>query len=45
VTVILAVATAYKTTYTFESLSYLFWYFSGVIAARPMQLAFDGVRG
>ena len=39
VTVIVALATAYKTTYTFESLSYLFWYFSGMIAARRMQFA------
>jgi hypothetical protein len=28
----------YKTSYVFPSLSFLFWYFSGLVAARRMQL-------
>jgi hypothetical protein len=38
ITAIVAVAMPYKTTYVFASLSYLFWYFSGVVAARRMIL-------
>ena len=37
-TAVMAVGTFYKTMHYFDSLSYLFWYFSGVIAARRMQL-------
>jgi hypothetical protein len=36
-------ATPYKTIHTFASLSYLFWYFSGLVAAERMRLAL-GVR-
>jgi len=39
VVVLVVIATPYKTLHTFESLSYLFWYFSGLIAARRMRLA------
>lgn len=38
---VVAIATLtlfYSPTYVFESLSYLFWYFSGVIAAQRMRL-------
>jgi hypothetical protein len=35
---VMAIATFYKTIHTFESLSYLFWYFSGLVAARHMRL-------
>jgi hypothetical protein len=38
VAVIAAISMPYKTTYTFPSLSYLFWYLSGVVAARRMIL-------
>jgi hypothetical protein len=41
VTLIMVVATPYKVTHTYQSLSYLFWYFSGVIAARRMHIALD----
>ncbi len=37
-TAVIAVATFYKTMHYFESLSYLFWYFSGLVAARRMRL-------
>ncbi len=33
----------YKTTYVFPSLSYFFWYLSGVVAARRMVLAREPV--
>lgn len=39
VTVVFALATFYKTIHGFESLSYLFWYFSGLVAARRVQLS------
>jgi hypothetical protein len=39
VTVLMVVATPYKAMHIYESLSYLFWYFSGLIAARRMRLA------
>jgi hypothetical protein len=41
VVAVIAFATFYKTIHTFESLSYLFWYFSGLVAARRIQLASD----
>jgi hypothetical protein len=40
-TAVITVATFYKTIHYFESLSYLFWYFSGLIAAQRMRLALD----
>jgi hypothetical protein len=36
--VVMVIATFYKTLHAFESLSYLFWYFAGVIAAQRMRL-------
>jgi hypothetical protein len=39
VTVLMVVATPYKAMHIYESLSYLFWYFSGLVAARRMRLA------
>lgn len=36
---VMLVATFYTTIHTFNSLAYLFWYFSGLVAARRMQLA------
>jgi hypothetical protein len=38
---IMAVGLFYTLTHTYASLSYLFWYFSGLIAAHRMQLAFQ----
>lgn len=38
VTVIMAIGTIYTNIHVFESLSFLFWYFSGVMAARRMHL-------
>jgi len=38
VTLVIAIATFYKSLHYFESLSYLFWYFSGVVAAQRMRL-------
>jgi hypothetical protein len=43
VTAVIAVATFYKGITGFESLSYLFWYFSGLIAAMRMRLLTTGV--
>jgi len=40
VALLVAVATPYKAMHVYESLSYLFWYFSGLVAARRMRLAF-----
>jgi cell division protein FtsW (lipid II flippase) len=42
VVAVMTIATFYKTIHTFESLSYLFWYFSGLVAARRMQLSNNG---
>jgi hypothetical protein len=39
VTLVVTVACFYKRLHAFESLSYLFWYFSGLIAASRMRLA------
>jgi hypothetical protein len=39
VTGVMTLATFYTATHLFASLSYLFWYFSGIIAARRVQLA------
>ena len=39
VVVVFALATFYKGIHGFESLSYLFWYFSGLVAARRIQLS------
>jgi hypothetical protein len=36
---VMVVATFYKTMHDFESLSYLFWYFSGLMAAQKQRLA------
>jgi hypothetical protein len=38
VAAVFALATFYTTVHTFESLAYLFWYFSGVVAVRRLQL-------
>jgi hypothetical protein len=47
VTAVMAVATFYKQTLGFESLSYLFWYFSGLIAGAAMQVtgSASSIRG
>ena len=37
-TAVFAVATFYKTIHYFDSLSYLFWYFSGLVVAQRMRL-------
>ena len=39
VVVLMCIAIFYNSAHLFESLSYLFWYFSGVVAARRVQLA------
>jgi hypothetical protein len=39
--VIITMATFYTDIHVFASLSYLFWYFSGIIAARRMNLAVE----
>jgi hypothetical protein len=36
--VVIVIATFYKSLHFFESISYLFWYFAGVIAARRTRL-------
>jgi hypothetical protein len=38
ITAIMTIALCYKTTYIFAPESYLFWYFSGMVAARRMRL-------
>jgi hypothetical protein len=38
ITAIMVLAVPYKTCYVFQSLSFLFWYFSGLVAARRMIL-------
>ena len=40
IVVLAIVATPYKNIHNYVSLSYLFWYFSGLIAARRMRIAF-----
>jgi len=40
-TAVIAVATFYKTIHYFESLSYMFWYFSGLVAAERMRLTLN----
>jgi hypothetical protein len=40
VVAVMGIAMFYTTTHYFSSLSYLYWYFSGTIAARRMQLAY-----
>jgi hypothetical protein len=42
ITAVITVATFYKNIVGFESLSYLFWYISGLIAARRTRLALAG---
>jgi hypothetical protein len=42
--VVITMATFYTAIHVFASLSYLFWYFSGIIAARRMQLAVEVSR-
>ena len=39
--VVMIMTTFYKEYHVYESLSYLFWYFSGVIAARRTQLQLE----
>jgi hypothetical protein len=39
VAALVVVATPYKAMHVYESLSYLFWYFSGLVAAQRMRLA------
>jgi hypothetical protein len=38
ITALLTIALAYKTTHIFGPLAYLFWFYSGVVAARRMRL-------
>jgi hypothetical protein len=38
VMVVIVIATFYKSLHIFESISYLFWYFAGVIAAQRTRL-------
>jgi hypothetical protein len=38
ITVLAALAMIYKPTYFFESLSYMYWYFAGTVAAQRMRL-------
>ncbi len=38
ITVVIMIATFYKSLHYFESISYLFWYFAGVIAAQRTRL-------
>jgi len=44
VTAVIVVATFYKNTTSSEAISYLFWYFSGVIAAHRVRLARQPVQ-
>ncbi|HEV7441622.1 MAG TPA: hypothetical protein VGO18_03445 [Steroidobacteraceae bacterium] len=44
VVVVITLATFYSAIHLFASLSYMFWYFSGIIAARRMQLAAEVSR-
>jgi hypothetical protein len=44
VVVVITLATFYSAIHLFASLSYLFWYFSGITAARRMQLATEVSR-
>ena len=44
VVVVITLATFYSAIHLFASLSYMFWYFSGIIAARRMQLAVEVSR-
>ena len=39
VTVVITLATFYKSIMFSETISYLFWYFSGVVAAHRVRLA------
>ena len=39
VVTIITLTTFYKNIHVFESISYLFWYFSGLVAARRIQLS------
>jgi hypothetical protein len=41
IVVVIVIATFYKSLHYFESLSYLFWYYAGVIAARRTRLELD----
>jgi hypothetical protein len=38
ITAVITIATFYKSIHAFESLSYLFWYFSGLVAATRMRM-------
>jgi hypothetical protein len=44
VVAIMPAATFYSAIHTYTSMSYLFWYFSGVIAARRVQLLLETQR-
>src|SRR5262249_45051650 len=44
VVIVMTAATFYTKTHTFASVSYLYWYFSGMVAARRTQLAFAEQR-
>jgi hypothetical protein len=38
IVVVIVIATFYKSLHYFESVSYLFWYYAGVIAARRTRM-------
>jgi hypothetical protein len=44
VAAIMPVATFYTPIHTYASVSYLFWYFSGIVTARRMQLLLEAHR-
>jgi hypothetical protein len=44
VTVVIAVATFYKSLHFFESLSYLYWYFAGLVAAERVRIGSRALR-
>jgi hypothetical protein len=43
ITVLMTIAMPYITSHIYASLSYLFWYMSGLVAAARMRLAYAGV--
>jgi O-antigen ligase len=44
ITAVIAAGSTYKNLITFESLSYLFWFYSGLIAAERMRIARSQTR-
>ena len=44
VMVVFALATVYNTFYQFASVTYLYWYFAGVVAARRVALGYQAAR-